>query len=239
MSQNLCRQIAMFVALVVFVGCQTRTNSPAYAQSVTADLQSNDAGASPRTTLLASQATVTKNASRTRGLFSRVKSKPAGIPRVLLSQGDVAACKVKVGDLMPEIELPQLGGSKKVKLASLFGKKASVVLFWRSDRRMSQQQLADVGDDIVTIFGKGGVAVVGIAVEKSAQEAEATLKQAHATFPNLLDADGKAFAQIGTGRFPRTYVLDPHGKIVWFDIEYSAATRRELHQVLRAVAGEK
>jgi hypothetical protein len=34
-------------------------------------------------------------------------------------------------------------------------------------------------------------------------------------------------------------VLDPSGKIVWFDIEYSMATRRELHQALRTLAASK
>ena len=74
---------------------------------------------------------------------------------------------------------------------------------------------------------------------KSAKDAVATFKKAGATFTNLHDADGKAFAQIGSGRFPRTYLLDPSGKIVWFDIEYSLATRRELHQALRVIAGGK
>ena len=64
---------------------------------------------------------------------------------------------------------------------------------------------------------------------------QAALEKAGANFPNLLDADGKAFAQVGSERLPRTYLLDPQGKILWFDIEYSLATRRELHQALRAV----
>ena len=50
----------------------------------------------------------------------------------------------------------------------------------------------------------------------------------------LVDAKGKAFAQVGSRHLPRTFVLDPSGKIVWFDIEYSLATRRELQQALAA-----
>ena len=61
---------------------------------------------------------------------------------------------------------------------------------------------------------------------------------AGANFPTLLDADGKAFAQIGSEKMPRTFLLDPQGKILWFDIEYSLSTRRELHQALRSVTGE-
>ena len=165
--------------------------------------------------------------------------KSTAMPRVLMSKADDAACKVKVGDAMPTIELSTLGGTDRTKLSDLLGKTATVVVFWKGDRRMSQQQLADIGADVVEPFGKQGVAVVGIAVDESANDAEATFKKTGATFPSLHDADGKAFAEVGNGRLPRTYVLDPSGKIVWFDIEYSLATRRELHQALRAIAGGK
>ena len=114
--------------------------------------------------------------------FYRADAKPAAMPRVLLSKGDEAACKVKVGDAMPAIELPKLGGTSKTKLADLLGKKATVVVFWKGDRRMSQQQLADIGPDVVEPFGKQGVAVVGVAVDESAKDAEATVQETGATF---------------------------------------------------------
>jgi peroxiredoxin len=102
---------------------------------------------------------------------------------------------------------------------------------------MAQQQLKDLGPDIVDPFGQKGVAVVGIAVKETDDGAAAALKKAGASFPNLLDADGKAFNQVGSVRLPRTYLLDPQGKILWFDIEYSVATRRELRHALRFIAG--
>jgi hypothetical protein len=34
---------------------------------------------------------------------------------------------------------------------------------------------------------------------------------------------------------PRTYLLDSSGKILWFDLEYSRSTRRELNQAIRYV----
>ena len=233
MNRNLCRRIAASIALVVVVGCHSGTKTPAIAQTV----------APAARPALAAAPVVNPDGAQsgpvTRTVFYRADSKPTSIPPVLLSKGDQAACKVKVGDVMPALELPQVADAKKTKLASLFGKKATVVVFWKSDRRMSQQQLADTDADVVEMFGKQGVTAVGVAVEKTAKEAADTLKQSKAKFTNLLDEDGKAFAQVGTDRFPRTYVLDPDGKIIWFDIEYSSATRRELHQVLRAIAGDK
>jgi peroxiredoxin len=156
------------------------------------------------------------------------------IPPVIMSKGHAALCKVKVGDTLPDISLPTLSGGEQTRLSSLYGDRATVVIFWSSDRRMAREQLADMGPEVVERFGKLGVAVVGIAVGPEA----AMLKAAKGDFPNLLDADGKAFALVGTEKLPRTYVVDPQGKILWFDIEYSLGTRRELQQALRAVAGE-
>jgi peroxiredoxin len=146
---------------------------------------------------------------------------------------------VKVGDAMPEIQLPRLDGNgEPTDLAKLSGDKATVVVFWSADRRMAREQLADLRSDVIELFADRGVAVVGIAVEKSRERAESALQQARADFPNLLDTGGEAFAKVGSQKLPRTYLLDPQGKIIWFDIEYSLGTRRELHQALRAVIGE-
>lgn len=103
---------------------------------------------------------------------------------------------------------------------------------------MSREQLADMVPDVVEPFGKAGVSVVGVAVEERAVDAAAALKEAGVNFTNLIDADGKAFAQVGSEKLPRTYLVDPQGTIKWFDIEYSLATRRELRDALRAIAGE-
>jgi len=53
----------------------------------------------------------------------------------------------------------------------------------------------------------------------------------------LLDADGSAMAKVGLEKLPRTYLLDAQGKILWFDIEYSRSTRRELLEAVRFVLG--
>jgi peroxiredoxin len=174
-----------------------------------------------------------------RTAFFRADAAPAAIPPVPLSHGHNELCKVLVDDAMPAIKLPQLDGKADIQLADKFGEKATVVVFWKSDRRMARQELADLGPDVIEPFGKNGVAVIGIVVNEKAETAQAALKKAAAEFTNLLDADGKAFAQIGKERLPRTFLLDPKGKILWFDIEYSPATRRELHQALRAVIGDQ
>ena len=83
--------------------------------------------------------------------------------------------------------------------------------------------------------GKSGVKVVGIAVEETPATARDTIKKTAANFPQLLDEAGEAFSKVGAERLPWTLVLDPSGKVVWFDLEYSLATRRELQQTLLAL----
>ncbi len=160
------------------------------------------------------------------------------VPPVELSKQHAALCNVKVGDMLPAIELPRLEGGRPTPLASLFGEKATVVIFWTADRRMALEQLADLDADVIKPFARQGVAVVGIAVNESASTAQGVLRKGGVTFPNLLDARGQAFAAVGSEKLPRTYLVGPRGKILWFDIEYSHATRRELRQALRALAGE-
>src|SRR5688500_10346689 len=76
----------------------------------------------------------------------------AAIPPVVLSKGHAALCRVQVGDMMPEIQLEQVGGGER-KLADLLGKKATVVVFWKADRHMAQQELADLGPDVLEAYG--------------------------------------------------------------------------------------
>ena len=45
-------------------------------------------------------------------------------------------------------------------------------------------------------------------------------------------------APLGEGRWPRVYVLDAEGKIVWFDIEYSVSTRRELRAAVESLLAD-
>jgi hypothetical protein len=54
------------------------------------------------------------------------------------------------------------------------------------------------------------------------------VQQAGAGFPILLDADGAYFARVATDKAPRTYLIDAQGQILWFDVEYSRGTRRDL-----------
>jgi peroxiredoxin len=159
------------------------------------------------------------------------------VPQVLLSEGHAALCRVGVGEPLPSLGLPQLSG-QTTELSALRGRQATVVLFWHPDRWMARTALVDMQRDIADQFESQDVSVVGIAVEQSPSSAQRALQKTGVRFTQLLDQTGQAFAAVGTSALPRLYVLDPQGTIVWFDIEYSEGTRRELWQTLKVLTSE-
>ncbi len=165
------------------------------------------------------------------------------IPRVLLSASHAKLCKLQVGERFPALKLPLLGGQaaplETTALKTLRGKQATVVLFWHPDRWMARTALVDMQRDIASKFAAQQVAVVGIAVRQAAGAVQASLNEAQAAFPQLLDSDGQALAAVGADTLPRLYVLNSTGTVVWFDIEYSEGTRRELWQTLGVLTAVK
>ena len=157
------------------------------------------------------------------------------IPPVRLTAGHQRRCAVGVGETLPPLSLSQLDGALAA-IPELLGERATVLIFWHADRMMSGMQLADLSRDVVPKYGHQGVEFIGVAVEEPVGAVLSAAANSHADLHQLLDTSGAAFAQLGTGKLPRTYVLGPDGKIVWFDIEYSQATRRELETTLEVLA---
>ena len=159
-------------------------------------------------------------------------------PPVLLSSFHAQWCTRQVGQSFPDVSLPKLGGGK-LQLSSLMGKQATLVLFWKQDRWMSRTALEDVQQLVVDKLDATDVAVVGIPVELSPSKVRRQTTQAKADFTQLLDNRGTALAEVGSVALPRLYVLDDQGTIVWFDIEYSESTRRELLSTITALTNDE
>jgi peroxiredoxin len=169
---------------------------------------------------------------------------PPTIPKVELSEEMRSTRLVDVGDAVPKGELPDLAG-KLHSLSSLYGQKLTVLCFWTagSTRRAQMEAtegLQDLLSDVAEPFGTKGVAVVAINVGDPADQVKKQLAEAGVTFPNLLDAKGEMFAKIATVRkfMPRTYLLDAGGRILWYDMEHSRATERDLVLGIRVALGE-
>jgi peroxiredoxin len=162
------------------------------------------------------------------------------VPKVHLSQADEAASLVKVGDKLPDAELPDLTG-KSQPVHSLYGPKLTVVVFWSPGSLTGVQELQDLGHDVMEPYGEEGASVIGIAVGGSPEEIKTKAELAGVKFPILMDGDGALLAKVTSDKqtLPRTYLLDGAGRILWFDVTYSSrGTREELLQAVRAVLGK-
>ena len=182
-------------------------------------------------------AVVAANVPKQENAAASTSQPPAGIPKVVMSDTDVASSLVKVGDKMPSAELPDVAG-KSQALQGLLGEKATLVAFWTAGNISALQQLLDLKNDILEPYGKEGVRVVVIDEGDKTEQVKDAVEQTHPNFPILLDPEGGLFAKVATARLPRTYVLDATGRIVWFDIGYSPVMREALLQTVRAMLGK-
>lgn len=170
----------------------------------------------------------------------------AEIPPVLLSTQHLKLTNIKVGDKLPAAELvnARTPEGDRQPLALGNGRAATVVTMFRGRGRMTRTMLRDLRHDVAETYAdlgtegaeaKPAVTTTAIAIEMPADEALAVADETGYAGPVVLDSEGQYFAQIGTERLPRVFVLDAEGTVVWMDIEYSQATRRELRQTLRAL----
>lgn len=164
---------------------------------------------------------------------------PVEIPQVKLTEALAATCLVRVGDAMPEAELPAIGGDT-TPLADAYGEKLTVLFFWNSASIYAMTELEDLTEDVAQPFAEKGVRVIGVNEGDPQDVAAGQVEGVGAKFANFLDLDGAYFATVATEtkKVPRTFLLDAEGKILWFDIEYSSTTRRDLLQGIQVALGE-
>jgi peroxiredoxin len=166
---------------------------------------------------------------------------PAKMPKVFLTDEQRKWCVVLDGDVMPDAELPDLGG-KPQPLAAMRGRKLTVVCFWKSGEtergKLEANEILGDLQDLYAAESEKGVQVIGINEGDPPELVHKCVADAKAAFPNLLDPDGAFFKKVATEKLPRVYLLDPRGRILWFDLEYSLTTRRSLKQGIQVALGE-
>ncbi len=140
---------------------------------------------------------------------------PSGVPPVLMSDSHAAMCNVAVGDVFPSLDGLKLGPD------------GAVVAVVNGDGWMSQQLVADLPGDAAAASNGRRVAAVLIDARTGGQSAAEGVLRIQSTPEGL--------AVLGTGRWPRVYLLDAQRRVVWFDIEWSISSRRDLRQALEAM----
>ncbi len=158
------------------------------------------------------------------------------IPAIKLSTSHKATCLVNVGDVLPDATLTDLEG-KSVMLSKLRGEKMTLVLFWSADREFAVEAFNDLASNLVKPYFEHGLQVVSINVGDLSEGVKSLAGTNAGFFPILLDPKGEYFALVAKSKLPRLYLLDGAGKIIWFEMEYSRTSRRELHQTIRLKLG--
>lgn len=161
----------------------------------------------------------------------------ASVPPVQMTEQHRKLVHVKEGEPFPNLKLPRVA-DEPIEFNKLRGKAATVVVIWSDDHWMTQAALTDLAKDVPRLFGKKPVSMVGIAVNQTSEAAQATLAKHQVQFPHLVDADGEAVKQVTEAALPNIFAVGPDGKVAWFDIEYSEASRRELRQTIEALTAE-
>jgi peroxiredoxin len=160
------------------------------------------------------------------------------IPDVFLTEAHKKMCLVGVGDTLTLANLRDLK-KRPAKIADLLGKLGTVVFFWKPGQSMSKIGLADLQSDVAEAYDDHEISIVGVGVDVAPAQIKRDSEVMEIGYTMLIDPQGQAFSQIGSKKLPRLFLLDRDGKILWFDIEYSLATRRELNQALRAIQPNK
>jgi peroxiredoxin len=166
---------------------------------------------------------------------------PPSIPKVYLTEEQQKSSRLRVGDSLLEARLTDLSGKTR-SLRGEFGKHLTVLVFFHAggvvDSMRSKELLQDLDRDVIAAHGKKGVAVIAVDVRDPPETVKGLVQEAQVSYPVLLDTNGACFALVATGVLPRIYALDPEGKVLWFDLEYSTTTRHSLKQTILSVLGE-
>jgi hypothetical protein len=147
-------------------------------------------------------------------------------PLVHLSEEHRKICLVGVNDAMPDMQLTQ--GTETVSLKDVLGETYTVVVFWSVTNPFAVEQFTRLESDVLEPFADAGLKAVAIHVGKPQDVYAELCSKRGEDVTCLVDADKSSFARVATRKLPRTYLLDADGKIIWFDIEYSRSTRKEL-----------
>lgn len=154
------------------------------------------------------------------------------MPEVELPQNDLEKCLVRVNDTLPTFELPMPGDTVSHSFDSLKGAKATVLLVWNPDDLYSIQALETLQTDLLPKIQQAvdskEVAILAVASATTSEAAGAAVANSQITYPVLLDTDGSWCAKVTTDKPFRVFLLDATGKILWFDIECSDSTLRDL-----------
>jgi hypothetical protein len=152
-------------------------------------------------------------------------------PEVVLSNQHLETCRVKLGEQFPDLALSTFDGAPAT-LQSQLGERLTVVVFWSARQPMSIEQLRGLRKEVSKQYRDAGVGLVTIHVGNDDAAPQIISSTDAQGAVHLRDVDGQAFAQVATDLLPRIYLLRADRSVVWFDLEHTRSTSRELRNAM-------
>lgn len=118
---------------------------------------------------------------------------------------------VNAGDTAPKFKVVTDGGNTLTR--SNFGGKVLVLNFWATWCPPCIEEIPSL-DALQRQFGKQGLVVLAISVDKNEKTYRDFLKRANVSFQTARDPEADISASYGTYKYPETYLVDRDGKVV-------------------------
>jgi thiol-disulfide isomerase/thioredoxin len=136
------------------------------------------------------------------------------------------------GTPAPAFALPTASG-EMVSLAPLRGR-VVYVDFWASWCAPCRRSFPWM-NELQARYGKDGLAIVGINVDKRREDAERFLRDTPASFTIVFDAQGKAPAAYDVKGMPSSYLIDRNGDVAAVEEGFHDERRNDVEARIRAL----
>lgn len=133
---------------------------------------------------------------------------------LILSYGIYDAVRdktVNVGDRAPRFQVATTSGATIG--SGSFGGELLLVNFWATWCPPCVQEMPSL-ERFHQTYGKRGVVVLGVNVDRSEQTYRQFMQRSGITFPNTFDPTADIGARFGTYKYPETYLINREGRVL-------------------------
>lgn len=208
----------------------SKTTQPTNATDAQAKLGTSVNSTRPETRQ-GKQSSVSGATKRHRPFLHRRQRRTPYRPTVHLTTRHAESCLVQLGKPFPVLNVSDLNGDRQ-STAQLYGDQLTLVVFWEANKVFAREQYTRLQTEVGNIFPESAVKIIPIKVWGTSKELDEIDVSPSVQASCLFDPAGEAFAQVATSKTPRSYLLDKNGIVVWFDLEYSETTRRQLRNAI-------
>ena len=168
-------------------------------------------------------------------LNALLKSRILPFALLVCTSGSIGA--VNVGEMAPNIKLPQLESESSLSLADFRGKVVYLDFWasWCGSCRVSLPMFSELRDE----FSKKGFEVIGVNVDKKTQLGIDFINKYPVSFPMLKDPAGKTPQLYSLKGMPSSFLIDKTGKVRHVHVGFKKSDMPGIRQQVISLLKEK